>query len=139
MKKFLSQEEWKSIDLILKGAKKALFFASNATIFQFMWSTFLKQIPYTIWIPNGRGFHILDDEWIQACLLNERTCWFHWSKLIKIFILVLKDLCTIDFKTPLYKYSIAQRVQVYLISKTNFFNSKHDPSKTTSINKHENL
>jgi uncharacterized protein YdaL len=38
-------------------------------------------------------------------------------------------------KTPLYKYSIVQRVQACFTSKTDFFSSKHDPSKMASINK----
>jgi hypothetical protein len=40
------------------------------------------------------------------------------------------------FQTPLYIYSIVQKVQVCFTSKTNFSNLKHDPSKTTSMKKY---
>jgi hypothetical protein len=34
----------------------------------------------------------LDDECIQICLMDRRTCHFHPSKFVWIFTLVLKDL-----------------------------------------------
>jgi hypothetical protein len=34
----------------------------------------------------------LDDEWIQTCLMDRRTYYFHSSKFVWIFTLVLKDL-----------------------------------------------
>jgi hypothetical protein len=41
---------------------------------------------------------------------------------------------TLGVKTSLYKYSIVKRVQVCFISKIDFSNSKHDPSKMTLMN-----
>jgi hypothetical protein len=38
-------------------------------------------------------------------------------------------------KTPLYKCSIVQKVQVCFTSKIDFSSSKHDPSKITLMNK----
>ena len=32
--------------------------------------------------PNGCNIHILDDEWIQMCILNRKTCYFHYLKFI---------------------------------------------------------
>jgi hypothetical protein len=46
----------------------------------------------------------------------------------------LKDLCSVDSKTSLYKYFIIQKMQVCFTSKIDFSSSKHDPSKTTSMN-----
>jgi hypothetical protein len=41
----LSQEESKFVDLVLQGAKKALFFSSNIIVLQSIWLNFLKDFP----------------------------------------------------------------------------------------------
>jgi hypothetical protein len=32
--------------------------------------------------PNGLGIHILDDERIQTCMMDRKTCCFHSSKFV---------------------------------------------------------
>jgi hypothetical protein len=74
---------------------------------------------------TGSVIHCLNDDWIQTCLLDRSTCNFHSFKFVYILILAFKHLY--GFKTPFYKYSIAQRVQVCFTSLTNIPSSKHDP------------
>jgi hypothetical protein len=71
--------------------------------------------------PNGCGIHLLDDEWIQTRLLGRRAWYFVYPNLNR-FLYYFLNICTIQFfKTPLYKYSIVQRMQVCFTTKTEFF------------------
>jgi hypothetical protein len=86
-------------------------------------------------IPNGCRIYILDDECIQTYFLDRGTCYFHLSKFVWILVLILNSLYSMSFQKYFYKCFIIQGVQVYITSKTNFFKSKHDFSKMTSMKK----
>jgi hypothetical protein len=64
--------------------------------------------------PKGHGIHILDDEWIQACLMDRRACFFHSSKFVEILVLVLKYLCNIDFEnSSLQIFSFSKNASIF--------------------------
>jgi hypothetical protein len=80
--KVLSQEDSKFAHLVLHGIKKVIFFTSNATILQSMWSTFLKLFLHIILIVKSK---IL---WLNLKIKkNKKSIYAIWQFALEVAIL----------------------------------------------------